>query len=213
MRLRYPGTCSCGRDLPAGTRAGWDRVQKIVICQDCLTGPAQPAFTTDALAHPGTQHPSGPATLGPDPGPATPAPQSPQLEQAGASLTREYQRRVAGRQDQIRARDPHIGGLILALTDDPHSTKAFRSGAAGEQRAAKQITDRCGQRVLFLLNRALGMGRYGGDDLTATVSLAQKVVHVIESVGGWTGQRVAVEVDVLLSDCEAAQADPAPLWG
>ena len=32
MRLRCPGACSCGTEVPAGTRAGWDRAARRVVC-------------------------------------------------------------------------------------------------------------------------------------------------------------------------------------
>jgi hypothetical protein len=67
---------------------------------------------------------------------------------------------------------------MLALTDQPQSTHAFASGAVGEQKAAKRITEACGPSVLFLLNRKLSRGRQGGDvDMIAITSGA---IHVID---------------------------------
>ncbi len=43
---------------------------------------------------------------------------------AGASAQREYERRRNKREARIRTRHPKIGELILALSDDPQSTKA-----------------------------------------------------------------------------------------
>jgi hypothetical protein len=37
------------------------------------------------------------------------------------------------REDQVRACHKHLGGLILALSEDPHSTTALGIGARGEQ--------------------------------------------------------------------------------
>jgi hypothetical protein len=51
---------------------------------------------------------------------------------AGASAQRENERRKSRRDQQIRNRHPKVGGLILALSDDPQSTKAWASGAKGE---------------------------------------------------------------------------------
>lgn len=52
---------------------------------------------------------------------------------AGASARREFERRSAKRQQRIRERHPKLGGLILALSDDPQSTTAWRTGARGEE--------------------------------------------------------------------------------
>lgn len=38
MSLRCVSTCECGRQLPAGTRAGWDEVRQVVVCAQCLDG-------------------------------------------------------------------------------------------------------------------------------------------------------------------------------
>lgn len=43
---------------------------------------------------------------------------------AGGSAQREYERRKDRRESRIREAHPRIGGLILALSDDPQSTKA-----------------------------------------------------------------------------------------
>ena len=51
---------------------------------------------------------------------------------AGASADREFQKRKTKRDSRIRAAHPHLGGLILTLSDDPQSTKAWATGARGE---------------------------------------------------------------------------------
>lgn len=51
---------------------------------------------------------------------------------AGGSAKAEHQRRVARREQRIRQAHPRLGGLILALSDDPQSTRAWASGAVGE---------------------------------------------------------------------------------
>lgn len=59
----------------------------------------------------------------------------PQLDtpSAGGSAQREFQRRAEARERRIRARFPRIGGLLLALVDDPASTRVWAQGAAGER--------------------------------------------------------------------------------
>lgn len=58
---------------------------------------------------------------------------------AGGSAQREYERRKANRERGIRSRHPRVGGLILALTDDPHTTTNWAKGAAGEREIGAQL--------------------------------------------------------------------------
>src|SRR3569623_830945 len=91
IRLRYGGTCGgCGRALPAATTAWWDGDTGAIRCAACV-----PA------ASPGA--PSLPVHRG----------------VAGASAQREFDRRKGKRETRIRADHPHVGGLLLALTDQP----------------------------------------------------------------------------------------------
>jgi hypothetical protein len=60
---------------------------------------------------------------------------------AGASARREYERRKDGREQRIRTSHPKLGGLILALSDDPQSTTAWARGAVGEELMARRLTD------------------------------------------------------------------------
>lgn len=59
---------------------------------------------------------------------------------AGASARREYERRRDNREQRIRGNHPKLGGLILALSDDPQSTRAWERGAVGEERMARHLT-------------------------------------------------------------------------
>ncbi|NYE18052.1 nuclease-related domain-containing protein [Microbacterium immunditiarum] len=60
---------------------------------------------------------------------------------AGASARREHARRQSNREQRIREDHPKLGGLILALTDDPQSTRAWERGAIGEELLAKRLKD------------------------------------------------------------------------
>lgn len=81
----------------------------------------------------------------------------------GASLDREYARRVAAREARVRARHPRIGGLLLRLSGPKRTTEAFAIGAAGEREVAERLQREVGESVLFLFNRKRGTGRVGGD--------------------------------------------------
>lgn len=111
MKLRYAGTCRlCGKALPAGADAVYERTSKTVRCVDCETQEASQDAADVA-------------------------------DVAGASAHREYERRRDGREQRIRTAHPKIGGLILALSDDPQSTKAWERGAVGEEILAKRLTE------------------------------------------------------------------------
>jgi hypothetical protein len=60
---------------------------------------------------------------------------------AGASARREHERRKSNREQRIRASHPKLGGLILALTDEPQSTEAWERGAIGEELLAERLKD------------------------------------------------------------------------
>src|SRR6185436_6194592 len=68
---------------------------------------------------------------------------------AGASARREYERRKATREERIRSRlGGRLGGVVLALTDDPQSTRAWATGARGEEKLAQALEGIDGLRAL-----------------------------------------------------------------
>lgn len=81
----------------------------------------------------------------------------------GGSLDREYERRRKSREARVRGRFPRAGGLLLALSGEPESTKAFARGAEGERRLAARLEQLCGDDVLFLHNRQRGRSGRSGD--------------------------------------------------
>jgi hypothetical protein len=120
LRLRYPGTCArCGSALDRGTDAWYRRATREVRCLAC--GPF------DRFDEP-------PA---PDPG------------VAGASAQREYERRHANRETRVKDRwGERVGGVVLALTDDPQPTRAWARGARGEEALGAALAQLPGIRVL-----------------------------------------------------------------
>lgn len=79
-------------------------------------------------------------------GPAEEPPFDPGV--AGASARREYERRRANRETRVKDRFGRFGGVVLALTDDPQSTRAWATGARGEEKFAKALEGIEGLRVL-----------------------------------------------------------------
>jgi hypothetical protein len=62
------------------------------------------------------------------------------LGTAGGSAQREYDRRSVKREERVKARfGRRFGGLVLAVVDEPQSTRAWAKGARGEQKLAEAI--------------------------------------------------------------------------
>lgn len=126
--LRRPDSCvSCRKALPAGTRAVWDAGTRSVRCLRCAPREA----------------PQVPTLPPQDAG------------RAGGSATREYERRAASREARVRGAHPKLAGLLLALSNDPSSTRVWAQGAAGEVLVGATLDELRGQHVAVLHDRAL----------------------------------------------------------
>lgn len=133
MALRRPDQCGCGTELAAGERAAWNRSTRTVLCLQCADPTAAPILD--------------------QPVPVIEAAPTPiDLGQAGGSAQAEFDRRHDEREAAVRAAHPRIGGLILAITDDPQSTRAWASGAAGERRFGEKMAE-LGDVVIALHDR------------------------------------------------------------
>jgi hypothetical protein len=123
LRLRYPATCgSCGTKLVKGTEAAYDRETRTATCTSCLG--QQPGEADVALA---------------DQAPALEAEVVLERGEAGGSAAREWRKRHERREQQIRSRYGRLSGVVLALSDDPHSTAAWAYGANGERALGKLL--------------------------------------------------------------------------
>lgn len=185
MKLRREGTCACGQVVASGEDAGWDRVRKVVVCGDCL----ERGESAAPISLPDEHRATLPSVVDVPP-PVEVPPEVIDVGQAGDSLQREYERRKAKRETQIRDKHKRLGGLILALSDEPASTKAFAVGAVGEQKLAARLEKDCGEAVLFLHNRKLGRGRRDGD--IDHVAISSTGIHLIDAKR-YPGSRVRVE--------------------
>jgi hypothetical protein len=58
---------------------------------------------------------------------------------AGASALARYGRERRAREVRIRCRHPVLGGLLLAVSDEPASITAWRRGGEGEQRLGRRL--------------------------------------------------------------------------
>lgn len=89
---------------------------------------------------------------------------------AGASARREYERRKTTRENAVRAKHPKLGGLILALSDDPQSTKSWDTGAKGEERFGAALDKRVGERFRVLHDRRIPGTRANIDHIVVASS-------------------------------------------
>lgn len=110
--------CStCGLSLEAGTTALWSASQRIVSCE---THPETKAVSIENVKFNAVDE--EPVVLGGQVSSGV----------AGGSARAEHERRVQKREDRVTKRFPRAGKYILALTDEPQSTRAWESGAEGE---------------------------------------------------------------------------------
>jgi hypothetical protein len=160
MRLRFAGVCRvCGLQLPAGSWAMYERPTKSVRCEVCPTLARAPTVE-QAVAVP---DPSGREGIPSDDSVDVPLEQA-AADVAGASARREFERRHAAREARIRAKHPRLGGLMLALSDDPQSTRAWGIGAEGEERLGRAL-DGLGGPVRALHDRRIRGTRANIDHL------------------------------------------------
>jgi len=111
LRLRYAGECViCGAALPQGAQAFYHAASKTVRCIAC---PDRDGVEEAAPLDVGT---------------------------AGGSAQREHDRRAAKREERVKERfGRRFGGVLLAVVDEPQSTRAWAKGALGEQKLAEAI--------------------------------------------------------------------------
>ena len=151
MRLRYSGPCRiCAVEILAGAMALYERETKTVACLTCAQ---DSTVVTPSVADPIERDPvDTDAVTSPESAPE-------ELEAfggtAGASAQREHDRRKDKRATRIRDNHPHLGGLILALSDDPQSTRAWAVGAQGEVALGQRLDKLSGSGVHVLHDRRI----------------------------------------------------------
>lgn len=152
MRLRYAGRCRiCDERLPARSEAIYERSTMTVRC----------------VSHePETKQTSAAKVDGLEQA----VPEVVDAASAGASARREFERRKAKREERIRAKHPKLGGLILAVSDDPQSTKAWAVGALGEERLGDGLNALASEKVRLLHDRRLPRSRANIDHIAVTPS-------------------------------------------
>lgn len=228
MRLRYDGVCRlCGTVLPAGTQAIYERAARRVRCVSCH--PAETPAPTDAA--PAWSAPFGQIQIVSDL-----EPEQAEVDEgtAGASARREYERRRDRRAQRIRTEHPKLGGLILALSSEPTSTRSWDRGAIGEEKLAAKLDD-LPESALMLHDRRIPGTRANIDH----VVVAPSGVWVVDAkrykdkrpalrveggirrprvetlrIGGRDGSKLVAGVHKQMGLVTAALEDPRiPVWG
>jgi Nuclease-related domain len=145
--VKYDGVCSrCGVPLHAGEVAVYDRPTRSIHCVVC---PIDGGSSETAPIDPGV---------------------------AGASARREFERRKNSREERVRSRlGDRLGRVVLAVTDDPQSTRAWARGAGGEEKLAKALSD---LPDLIILNDRAVPGTRGNID---HIVIAPAGVFVIDA--------------------------------
>lgn len=135
MRLRYAGTCTrCGSDLAARSEAFYDPSTKSVCCLVC---PAEsPAMPPDPVA-PTDGHVLADGGI------------------AGSSARREYERRRAKDEERIRKKWGKLGGTAVALSDEKQSTRAWATGAVGEEQLGARLDSLDAEIIAVLHDRRI----------------------------------------------------------
>lgn len=178
MKLRYAGTCStCGVSVPSGVLADYHRATKSVSCLSCSACATDPEVTpglggsTPAPDPPALEH-AATASITVEPRVVeTPVTATPPLAgTGGASARREYERRRDKRETRIRTKHPRLGGLILAIIDEPQSTKAWAVGAKGEELLARRLDKLSGSGVAVLHDRRIPGSRANIDHIAVSAA-------------------------------------------
>lgn len=118
LTLKRDGMCAtCDIPLQAGSVALWSASRRIISCivhVDRSNAPVEPVKMEVKVE------------------PSLKAERASSQGIAGGSAKAESERRIKRREERITTRFPRAGKYILALTDEPQSTKAWKVGAEGE---------------------------------------------------------------------------------
>lgn len=153
MKLRYAGVCRlCSRDLPAREEAIYERSTKTVRCVECL-----PATGVVESLHDQAE-PRSVAVIPDSSG------------TAGSSARREYERRRAKDEERLRQKWGKLGGIAVALSDEKQSTKAWATGAVGEERLGARLDSLVSESIAVLHDRRIPGTRTNIDHIAITTA-------------------------------------------
>lgn len=137
MKLRYAGVCRlCGTELPARADAIHERLAKTVRCVECPSTVQRDADVPQVEA-PDVDAPPGDVGV------------------AGSSARREYERRKVKDEERLRQKWGKLGGIAVALSDENQSTRAWATGAVGEERLGARLDSLVSETVAVLHDRRI----------------------------------------------------------
>lgn len=96
---------------------------------------------------------------------------------AGQSAQRKHDRLHDRRETAVRERFPRIGGLLLALSEDPQSTRAWAAGALGERKVGEGLDSLAESGVVALHDRRIPGSKANIDH----IAIAPSGVWVIDT--------------------------------
>ncbi|MGO9581593.1 MAG: nuclease-related domain-containing protein [Acidimicrobiales bacterium] len=185
IKLRYAGKCrSCQSKLEARIYAWWDLNVKQVTCVSCRSRSSQGSESpvkTGALTTNDSAIRTGLNSRGIDPG------------RPGGSAQAEFERRHSQREKRVEANwGRYLAPIVKRLSDDPQSTRAWASGAWGEEWVGGNLERLLGDTAVLLHDRRVTRNRGNLDHL----AIASSGVWVIDAknydgrielrdVGGW----------------------------
>ena len=153
MKLRFAGTCRlCGTGLAAHAEAIYEPATKTVRCSECRTEAPTPSDISSPTA-------TEPLTR-PEPDSGT----------AGTSARREYERRKAKDEARLREKWGRFGGVAVALSDEKQSTKAWATGAVGEERLGARLDTLVCDDITVLHDRRIPGSKANIDHIVITRS-------------------------------------------
>lgn len=151
MKLRYAGVCRvCGAALEAKQEALYERLTKTVRCVEC------PPATGDV--HIAQSHAKPRAADMPLGSSGT----------AGSSARKEYERRTARDEERLRQKWGKLGGMAVMLSNEKQSTKAWATGAVGEERLGARLDSIANDSVAVLHDRRIPGTKANIDHLAVT---------------------------------------------
>jgi len=107
----------------------------------------------------------------------------------GAGARREHARRRDRHQTRVRTAHPRLGGLILALSDDPQHVRAWQTGAVGEEEFGRRLSGCSGPQLKVLHDRKVPRSSANIDHLAVTAEAvwvldAKRYKGKVETRGG-----------------------------
>lgn len=86
----------------------------------------------------------------------------------GAGARREHRKRADRHHTRVRTAHPRLGGVILALSDDPHHVRAWQTGAAGEEEFGNRLSADARRDLKVLHDRKVPRSSANIDHLAIT---------------------------------------------